>query len=121
MKLGFFINGEYSERDATPEEIADMPGMQPEDLEIVSRRLLAAVDKRLNDAAKARGYDSIVTASLRAALPDSPFHSEGVAFGTWMDQTYSACYVEMAKVQAGGPIPTEEELMALLPPPPEFN
>ncbi|PZQ77938.1 MAG: hypothetical protein DI563_01915 [Variovorax paradoxus] len=89
--------------------------------EEIRTSLLAAVDARLNTAAQARGYDSIVTAALRAALPSSPFHAEGVAYGTWMDQTYAHCYAVLAQVQAGErPIPTEAELMAELPPPPEF-
>lgn len=112
-------DGSFIERDMTPTEVAMLPGNQPLPLEEVQRQLLTAVDKRLNAAAQAKGYDSIITASLRAALPDSPFHAEGVVFGTWMDQTYAACYAELAKVQAGAPIPTEAELMALLPPVPE--
>ena len=78
--------------------------------------LLRAVDARLNSAAQAQGYDSIVTAALRAALPESVFHEEGLAFGNWMDATYATCYAAMAAVQAGElDEPTEADLIAMLP------
>lgn len=78
--------------------------------------LLAAVDAHLNAAAKAKGYDSILSASLRAALPTSPFHAEGVAFGTWMDAVYAQCYQVLAQVQANEIAePDEAQLIAMLP------
>lgn len=78
--------------------------------------LLAAVDEHLNAAARAKGYDSIITAALRAALPASPFHDEGIAFGTWMDLVYAKCYEVLAKVQANEITePDEAHLIAMLP------
>lgn len=78
--------------------------------------LLAAVDAHLNAAAKAKGYDSIINASLRAALPASPFHAEGVAFGTWMDAVYAKCYEVLGGVQSGQvEEPNEAQLIAMLP------
>ena len=78
--------------------------------------LLAAADAHLNAAARAKGYDSIITAALRAALPVSTFHDEGVAFGTWMDQVYAKCYQVLAQVQANEIAePDEAQLIAMLP------
>lgn len=78
--------------------------------------LLAGVDAHLNAAARAKGYDSIITAALRAALPASPFHSEGLAFGTWMDAVYAKCYEVLAQVQANEIAePDEAQLIAMLP------
>jgi hypothetical protein len=78
--------------------------------------LLSGVDAHLNAAAQAKGYDSILSAAIRAALPASAFHDEGVAFGTWMDAVYARCYQIMAAVQAGETAePTLEELLAMLP------
>jgi len=78
--------------------------------------LLLAVDAHLNAAARAKGYDGIITAALRAALPASPFHDEGVAFGTWMDLVYAKCYEVLAKVQANEIAePDEAQLIAMLP------
>lgn len=97
--------------DGQPRE-AMPPAPSVEDLK---RQLLQAVDGRLNAAANAKGYDSIVTAALRAGYP-GPFHEEGVRFATWMDATYAHCYAVLAQVEAGArPIPTEAELMAELP------
>lgn len=77
--------------------------------------LLIAVDVHLNAAARAKGYDSIVTAALRAGYP-GPFHDEGVAFATWMDATYAQCYALLAQWQAGElEEPTAADLIALLP------
>ena len=78
--------------------------------------LLSGVDEHLNAAARAKGYDDIRSAALRAALPASPFHDEGVAFGNWMDQVYATCYQLMAQVQAGTlPEPDLEQLLQMLP------
>ncbi|MFV0675229.1 hypothetical protein ACLIWX_19160, partial [Variovorax sp. tm] len=78
--------------------------------------LLLKVDEHLNAAARAKGYDSIITAALRAALPASPFHVEGVAFGTWMDLVYAKCYEVLVKVQSNEIAePDEAQLIAMLP------
>lgn len=103
--------------------VADSNGMpavvepEPPTFEQRAAALLAEVDKHLNDAAQAKGYDSIVTAALRAALPQSPFHAEGVAFGTWMDAVYAKCYEVLALVTSGVmPEPDWPQLRSLLPP-----
>ena len=91
---------------------------QPEPPNFEQRKgaLLAAIDAHLNAAAKAKGYDSIINAALRAALPASPFHEEGVAFGTWMDAVYAKCYEVLAQVQANEIAePDEAQLLAMLP------
>ena len=93
----------------------------PPSMDDTAALLLRAVDERLNAAARLKGYDSIVTAALRAGYP-GPFHDEGVVFAQWMDQTYAHCYAVLADVQAGRrPVPTEAELMAELPAVPEFS
>ncbi|MDR6521769.1 hypothetical protein J2789_004459 [Variovorax paradoxus] len=91
---------------------------QPPQLTLEQRKLalLAAVDAHLNTAARTKGYDSIISAALRAALPASPFHAEGVAFGTWMDLVYAKCYEVLAKVQSNEIAePDEAQLIAMLP------
>lgn len=78
-------------------------------------RYQAAHDKHLNDAAKARRYDSIHTAALRAGYP-GPFHDEGVAFATWMDACNAAGYRILAEIESGErPALTIAEYIALLP------
>lgn len=75
-----------------------------------------ALSDHLDKQAQARGYDTIHTASLRAALIDSPFHAEGVAYGTWMDACNSKGYLVLSQVQAGTiTLPTVEQFIAMLP------
>jgi hypothetical protein len=77
--------------------------------------LQSAVDAHLNAAARARRYDSIHTAALRAGYP-GPFHVEGLAFATWMDAVYAKCYEVLAMFTAGEiSEPSCAQLIALLP------
>jgi hypothetical protein len=75
-----------------------------------------ALSDHLDKQAQTRGYDTIHTASLRAALVNSPFHTEGIAYGTWMDACNAKAYSVLTQVQAGSiPLPTEAEFIAMLP------
>lgn len=77
--------------------------------------LESAVQTHLNAQAKTHGYDDIKSAALRAGYP-GPFHSEGVAYATWMDACWAHCYQVLAAVQSGSrSIPTVAELIAELP------
>lgn len=77
--------------------------------------MLVRIDEHLNEPARAKGYDDIRSAALRAGYP-GPFHDEGVAFATWMDATYATCYQLIAQVQAGTLAePSFDELLAMLP------
>lgn len=78
--------------------------------------IIRSIQNHLDTAAKNKGYDDIKSAALRAGLPDSPFHTEGVAFGTWMDNCWAYSYQVKADVTAKKrPAPTVEELIAELP------
>lgn len=78
--------------------------------------LQAAIDAHLNSAAQQKGYDSILSAALRAGYP-GPFRDEGIAFATWMDSCYALGYQLLAQWRAGLlQEPTPEELLAMLPP-----
>jgi hypothetical protein len=77
--------------------------------------LRLAVSDYLDAAAKAKGYDNIINAALRAAYP-GPYRAEGTAFATWMDATWQACYGLLAKFGAGELAePSVEELVSMLP------
>lgn len=83
--------------------------------EQIIAELETAVQEHLNASAKARGYDDIKSAAIRAGYP-GPFHDEGIAYATWMDSCWAHCYQVMAAVQSGTrAIPTAEELVAELP------
>lgn len=59
-----------------------------------------AHDAHLNAVARARRYDSIHTAALRAGFA-GPWQAEGVAFAQWMDACNAAGYQIMAEVESG--------------------
>lgn len=74
-----------------------------------------AHDAHLAAAAMSRRYDSIHTAALRAAF-DGPFHAEGVAFASWMDQCNAIGYQIMAEIESGNRVaPAIDEYIAMLP------
>lgn len=83
---------------------------------VLLRQMTAAVQRHMDSVAAERNYDGIQSAALRAALPNSPFHAEGVAYGEWMDACWSHCYQVMADVEGGlREQPSIEELIAELP------
>lgn len=74
-----------------------------------------AVVEYLNAPAKAKLYDSIQSAALRAGFP-GPFHDEGVAFASWMDACWVKCYELLAEVKAGTrPVMSPEGVVSELP------
>lgn len=75
-----------------------------------------ALEEHLDKKANERGYTTIHTASLRAALVNSPYHAEGVAYGAWMDACNAKGYEILAQVQAGTiALPTVDDFILMLP------
>lgn len=98
-----------------PEPIPNVASAAPTVQEMVEI-YRQAIQDYLDSAAKLRNYDNIQTASLRAALPNSPFHAEGVAYGEWMDACWAKGIEVMNAAIAGTiPIPTVQELLIELP------
>lgn len=77
----------------------------------IKMRLEAAVQRHLDAAAVARGYDSILCASSYATSSHPVFGPEGRAFLDWRDSAWSYVEEQLAK-QA---LPTEAALLAALP------
>ena len=76
----------------------------------------AAVQKYLDDAAKAKGYDGILSACSYAASANLKFGAEGRAFVVWRDAVWAYCYQAMNDVQAARrSVPTIDQLIAELP------
>ena len=84
----------------------------------VQARILAmqgVIQAHLDAAARAKGYDDIRSAALRAGY-QGPYHAEGLAFATWMDATWQRGYELLAQWQGGQLAePTPQELLALMP------
>lgn len=106
------ITGETKVIEMSPQETA---AFLPETSEHAQARLSFSVQQHLDVKAKERNYDNIHSAALRASYP-GPFHDEGVAYATWMDDCWLKCYQILAGVKSGTrAIPTEAELLSELP------
>lgn len=75
-----------------------------------------AVQRHLDETARTRGYDGILSLASYAASTHPPFAAEGRAGADWRDSVWGYCYQVLADVQAGTrPIPTAEQLIGELP------
>jgi hypothetical protein len=93
------------------------PPAQPEPTpEQIQAELTNAVQRHLDDTARTRGYDGILSACSYATDTNPPFALEAQACVDWRSAVWLTSYALMAEVQSGQrPIPTVEELIALLP------
>ena len=79
--------------------------------------LVNAVQSVLDSAARAKGYDGIVSAVSYAPFDTVPqFQNEGLLLGEWRSECWNTCYGLLAQVQAGtANEPTVSELIEMLP------
>lgn len=76
----------------------------------------AAIRDHLDDAARARGYDGILSAITYRDDPNPSYAAEGAAFFVWRSAVWTYAYGQMAAVQAGERVqPTVDELLCELP------
>lgn len=89
----------------------------PPTVDQVKAKLLNLVQRHMDDAARARGYDSLLAAVSYADEPAvEQFQDEGQAFRAWRSLVWASCYTLLAEVQAEQrAVPTEAELLELLP------
>lgn len=100
---------EEAEADAEAAANAETPQQ-------IMDRLEAAVQRHLDAAAQQRGYDHMLSLATYATSTHERFAAEGQAGVEWRDDVWQSCLEIMAEVQAGQrPVPTEAELIALLP------
>jgi len=95
----------------------DIPPQPEPTLDEIKTRLSAAVQRHLDAAAIAMGYDSIFTAVTYADEPAvAKFQTEGQQLRVWRSRVWAACYDVMDDVVAGNrTAPTADELLAELP------
>lgn len=99
-----------------PEPMPPAPEPPPLSAEEIIARLTAAIQKHLDDTARTRGYDGILSACSYATDINPPFAAEAQACVNWRSAVWSFSYGYMAEVQLGQhPIPTAEELISMLP------
>ena len=118
-KLHFIEDLQYSyllpsgSVEITEEEVQIILAPTPEEIE---NSYINAIQSFMDSKAQEKNYDNIKSAALRAALPDSPFHNEGLAAGTWMDNCWALSYQILAEVKVGTrQMPTVEELINMMP------
>ena len=106
--------GERPEDGPWPFEFTPPP--PPTQDELV-KRYSAAVQRRLDDFAKTKGYDNIHTAASYAACGHPAFSVEGAYALQARSETWDKCYKVMGEALAGRrEVPRLDELLAELPP-----
>lgn len=101
----------------TAEEIAQA---ETDKANRIKAEITAAVQQRLDDFARTRNYDGVLSACTYATSTNAQFASEGQYCVTARDNTWAKLYQIMAEVEAGTrPMPTgytdiEAELPALV-------
>ena len=90
--------------------------LQEEFLASTKSRLTSAIQSMLDDKAKERNYDSILSLCSYATSPTAKFSDEGQAGVSWRDEVWAKGYAILADVESGSrAIPTVDELLAELP------
>lgn len=100
-------------QDGAP-ELSDPPA--PTEAQIL-RQYERAVQRHLDDAAKASGYDGIATAVSYAGEPAVPrFQAEGQAFRAWRSLVWEHCYSVLDAYKSGQRTqPSVAQLISELP------
>lgn len=102
-------------------EVAPVNGVQqwridPVPVEQIVAVVTQAVQQRLDDFARTRNYDGILSAATYATSGVQKFAAEGQYAVQARDAAWAACYQIMADVQAGTrAMPTIEQVLAELP------
>lgn len=92
---------------------------QTEMLESIMAAARQSINEVVESYARSKGYND--AASFASYVPSTVpnWAAEAKAFVEWRDAVWVTAYTKMAEVQAGAAVPTEEELLAMLPPAPE--
>lgn len=94
---------------------APLPPEQPPPEEVIAA-VTQAVQQRLDEFARTRNYDGILSVCTYATSAVPKFASEGQYAVQARDATWATCYQLMADVQQGQrPMPTIEQVLAELP------
>jgi len=100
-------------QDGRPEAAPPSPPSDDEQ----RQRLMRSAQIHLDAQAQSMGYDSIFTAVTYAEEPAVPqYQAEGQALRAWRSLVWSACISMLDAMPQGEAFPSEEQLIAALPP-----
>ena len=113
-----YQTGKYKRgADGKPELIPPYQPTPEEQQEALKQHFTSLVQGRLDDFAKTRNYDDMLSLCTYATSKNSKFAAEGQYGVEVRDETWDKCYEIMNAVLAGEQeVPTDEELLAELPP-----
>lgn len=79
-------------------------------------RLTSLIQSTLDEKAKERNYDSMLSLCTYATSPSKKFSSEGKAGVKWRDEVWAKGYTILSDVESGErTIPSDDELISELP------
>lgn len=126
--MGYYIdrNGSYYEGDQIDIDDVEVPQRLSSiyiwsdgwviDIALATVAFEQAIQDELDADAKAKGYDSILSACSYAAA-SNPFQAEAKLYVTRRGNAWAYCYQELDKVKAGTrEMPTIEQIISELPP-----
>lgn len=93
--------GVESWRDYTPEELADIAATPQPTQDQIIKKFTDAIQKRLDDFAKTRNYDGILSACTYHNSTIPQFQAEGLYCIAARDNTWAAAYTILNDVLAG--------------------
>jgi hypothetical protein len=110
----FFINCPAEATHIINNEAVAVP--QVPDVAQVVAGITSAVQHHLDDMARVRNYDGILSLASYANSTDPVFAAEAAAGITWRDACWRYCYQQLDAVTAGlRPMPTPDEAVSELP------
>lgn len=102
--------------EITDKEAAALQAPPPPTVAEIIATYTAAIQQRLDDFARTRNYDGILSACTYATSLIPKFKAEGQYAVQARDNTWAAAYELLAEVEAGTrPMPTLDEVIAALP------